>query len=731
MISPVQKSLLSKLVISFSLLSLTTVGVVALNAYYQAKLAIEKSVFERLSATASIQEEEIDNWFTIQRQDVLLSAQLPEISKQAELLFKNPTAKNSNPETQVAYQNLTQYFKNLTKIKPNLQEISLLTNNGLVAFSTNQSLEGKSQPLDNNITYFKAEKTKVKPIFYQSPTTGKFTVTLATPIFNQAKQRIGILAVNLNLDTINYFVEKQTHLGESGKTYLISQLNQKNTLVSATASENNRYSQGLTSIAIDAAIAQQDGQGLYKNHDGKSVLGIYRWIDEQDLALVTEIEQKEAFVPARIIASQIFIISLGSSVLLLLSVYWFSRRITSPILSLTQAAKEIANGNFNYQAYVSSQDEIGALASSFNQMARQLQNYFDNLETKVEQRTAELNKLLNQQQIAKEQLQQRVQQLQEQLKPVNQGDLTIRATVTDDELGLLANSYNSIIENLEKIVAQVKAATQTVAETTNRNENAIAKLATGTSYQKEEISFVLNRIEMMVKSMDTLASRAAKAEIIIKQTNEKVQKGDQAINETVERILALGETTSATKEQVKRLGKASRKISKAVELIRKIALQTNVLAVNASIEAARAGEEGLGFNVVADEVQSLASRSAQTATDIEALVLEIQAETDKVVRAMEESSKEVLAGSQLMKQTRSSLQQLTTTSEEVNQLVEAIALALREQSQTSQTVTKTIQQVAAIVSETSSSATDVSGSFQELLSISQQLQNSVGKFRVN
>lgn len=210
--NPVQKSLLSKLVISFSLLSLTTVGVVAVSAYNQAKQAIEKSVFERLNATASIQDEEVDDWLTIQRQDVFLSAQLPEVSKQAELLLKNPTAKNYNPETRVAYQNLTQYFKNLTKIKPNLQDISLLTNNGIIAFSSNQSLEGKSQPLDNNITYFQTERTNIKPIFYQSPTTKKFTVTLATPILNQAKQRIGVLAVNLNLEAINNILQKHTQL---------------------------------------------------------------------------------------------------------------------------------------------------------------------------------------------------------------------------------------------------------------------------------------------------------------------------------------------------------------------------------------------------------------------------------------------------------------------------------------------------------------------------------------
>jgi methyl-accepting chemotaxis protein PixJ len=729
--SLVQKSLLSKLVISFSLLSLTTVGVVALSAYNQAKQAIEKLVFERLGVAASIQDAEIDNWFKIQRQDVLLSAQLPEIRKQAELLLKNPTTNYSNPEAKAAYQNIAEYLHNLAKIKPNLAEISLITNEGKIAFSTNKSLEGKSQPLDNNVTYFQLERTKVKPVFYQSPLTGKITVTLATPIFNQAKQRIGVLAINLNLEEIEQLINDNTYLGASGEVYLIGKLNQKNAFISSTFSEKAQYSEGVTSFGIDAAIARKDGRGLYLNYNGVPVIGVYRWIDEQNLALLAEKSQKEAFAPARTIASNIILIGLGSSTLLLLSVYLLSRRITLPILSLTEAATELANGNLDYQADISSQDEIGVLARAFNRMAQQLQDSFNNLETKVEQRTAQLNELLSQQQLAKEQLQQRVQQLQEQLQPVNQGDLTIRATVTEDELGLLANSYNLMIENLGKIVAQVKLATQTVADTTNRNEKAIALLSTGASYQREEISAVLSRIETMVKSMELLAKKAAQAEITIKQTNEKVKEGDSAINETVERILALGETTSATKEQVKRLGKASRRISKAVELIRKIALQTNVLAVNASIEAARAGEEGLGFTVVADEVQSLAAQSAQTATDIEGLVLEIQTETDKVVRAMEESSKEVLSSSELMKQTRSSLQQLTTTSEEINQLVEAIATAVREQSQSSQTVTKTIQEVAVIVSETSSSVTDVSGSFQELLSISQQLQESVGKFKVS
>ena len=287
-----------------------------------------------------------------------------------------------------------------------------------------------------------------------------------------------------------------------------------------------------------------------------------------------------------------------------------------------------------------------------------------------------------------------------------------------------------MVESLRKTVTQVKTATQTVAEATNYSENAIQNLSLGANKQTQEIAAILAKIQAMADSMQTVALNAEQAETIIKQASAKVQAGDVAINQTVDKIVALGQTTVETKEQVKRLGKASRKIAKAVELIRKIALQTNVLAVNTSIEAARAGEEGLGFTVVADEVQSLAAQSAQTATEIEKLVLEMQAETSKVVQSMEDSSKQVLAGSKQVEETRVALQQIKAASQQINQLVAAVNNVAMEQSQTSQVVTETIQAVAAIAQDNSISVTNVSDSFKELLTVAQELQTSVGQFKV-
>jgi methyl-accepting chemotaxis protein len=413
---------------------------------------------------------------------------------------------------------------------------------------------------------------------------------------------------------------------------------------------------------------------------------------------------------------------------------WFvADNLTQPIRELTDAAIAVADGKFDRQIEVKRNDELGMLTISFNLMAQHLQE----LLSSFQDRTLELHNLIEQQnqseqeqKQAKEQLQQEIKQLQFQLEPINRGDLTVSATITDNEIGQVASYYNRTIAGLRQVIAQVQAATQTVAKNTNNNEATINNLSTGALQQTEQIAAILDRMQVLTESMKTIAVNAEQAEKSLKQATEQVKVGDLAIEETVRQITSLGQTTSETTKQVKQLGKASHKIAKAISLIRKIALQTNVLAVNASIEAARAGDEGLGFTVVANEVQALATQSAQAATDIEQLVAEIQLETDKVVKSMEASTQEVMTGSQKAIQVRNVLQQVVLASKEIDSLVETLAQMVIQQSLTSESLTKTMEEVAAIATQNSSSAVDVSSSFRELRTVAKQLETSVGKFKV-
>jgi methyl-accepting chemotaxis protein PixJ len=366
--------------------------------------------------------------------------------------------------------------------------------------------------------------------------------------------------------------------------------------------------------------------------------------------------------------------------------------------------------------------EINFLA----QIATQVGLAIDRSNLLDKQRLAEVS-----QRKEKEKLQQRALELLMQVDPLTQGDLTIRASVTEDEIGTIADSYNSTIENLRKIVYQVKEASQKVVTTTSTSEASIASLSQGAVQQSGEIAAALDRIQAMTDSIRAVAMSAEQAEEAVDQAAQTVEEGDAAMNRTVEGIMAIRQTVAETAKKVKRLGESTQKISKVVNLISSFADQTNLLALNASIEAAHAGEQGRGFAVVADEVRNLAKQSAEATAEIEKVVAEIQAETNEVVAAMEEGTEQVVMGTKLVEETRQSLNRIASASQQIGQLVQAIANATEEQTEVSEEVSQTMNDVAAIAGQTSSSATGVSASFQELLAVAQSLQESVGKFKVN
>lgn len=331
---------------------------------------------------------------------------------------------------------------------------------------------------------------------------------------------------------------------------------------------------------------------------------------------------------------------------------------------------------------------------------------------------------------AKEKLQKRALELLKEVYPVSQGDLTVRAQVTEDEVGTIADFYNSTIESLRKLVTQVQTAAQQVAVTTNNNKQYILSLSDEATRQSEELKTALNRFEDMTQSIRAVSANAQEAEAFVQQAAQTVEQGDTAMNRTVEGFTVIRETVSETAQKVKNLGESSQRISQVVNLIGKFAAQTHLLALKASIEAARAGEGGQGFAAIADEVRSLAAQSAEATSDIDKLVSQIQVETDEVVAAMEAGTEQVAAGTELVEETRQSLNQITTVSTQINQLVEAIATAATEQAHTSDDVTKTMVDVAAIAQKTTTSATDVSTSFKELLRVAGELQEDVARFKV-
>jgi methyl-accepting chemotaxis protein PixJ len=334
------------------------------------------------------------------------------------------------------------------------------------------------------------------------------------------------------------------------------------------------------------------------------------------------------------------------------------------------------------------------------------------------------------QRIQKEALQMQLINLLDEVEGAAQGDLTVRANVTAGEIGIVGDFFNAIIENLRKIVTQVKTSTANLNTSLGDNEDSMRSLAEDANRQSEEIARTLGSVEYMTLSIQEVAESARKAADVAKSASVTAEEGGLSMDRTVAGILDLRETVAETSKKVKRLGESSQKISKVVSLINQIALQTNVLAINASIEAARAGEEGRGFAVVAAEVGALASRSAAATREIEQLVENIQSETSEVVDAMETGTSQVVEGTRLVEEAKKSLKQIQEVSRQIDALVGMISDNTITQAQTSQTVTTLMKQIAAIAQRSSGASVQVSDSLRETVQVAQDLQRSVAYFKI-
>ncbi len=350
--------------------------------------------------------------------------------------------------------------------------------------------------------------------------------------------------------------------------------------------------------------------------------------------------------------------------------------------------------------------------------------------TQKEQSRFEAETLSEEQRRQKENLQLQLLGLLSDVEGASQGDLTVRADVTAGDIGTVADFFNSIIESLRQIVTQVKQSAQQVNSALGENEDAIRQLADDAMQQAQETTLTLNSVEQMMNSIQLVAEHAQEAAQIARSASTTAETGGAAMDRTVHNILSLRETIGETAKKVKRLGESSQQISKVVSLINQIALQTNLLAINAGIEAARAGEEGQGFAVVAEEVGELAARSAAATHEIEEIVSTIQRETTQVVEAMEQSTAQVVEGTHLVESAKLSLNQILAVSRQIDDLVQFISSTTVSQVETSTAVAQLMRQVSQVSERTSVSSYQVSQAIRQTVAIAQDLQASVGTFEV-
>ncbi|MEL6779851.1 MAG: GAF domain-containing protein [Cyanobacteria bacterium J06597_16] len=348
----------------------------------------------------------------------------------------------------------------------------------------------------------------------------------------------------------------------------------------------------------------------------------------------------------------------------------------------------------------------------------------------VEEKTLMLTETAEREKASKERLQEQVIALLQAVGPALKGDLTVRAQVTDTEVGTVASTYNTTLQSLQKIVVQVQEAANQVGETSRRSETSAVGVTQQAEQQAKSLTEALALVQTMMNSTEAVAKDAQKVEAAAQQANQIVQSGDSAMNRTVDGIMAIRSTVAETNQRIKRLSESSQKVSKIVSLISHFTTQTQLLALNASIEATRAGQYGRGFAVVADEVRSLARQSAEAATEIEQFVQEIQMGTAEVSTAMETGIQQVAEGTSMVTNARHNLTAIVQATDQISQLIADITQTTHQQADEFKVITQTMGEATEIANQTAANSNDLTQSIQQVLGTAETLQASTGQFKI-
>ena len=311
------------------------------------------------------------------------------------------------------------------------------------------------------------------------------------------------------------------------------------------------------------------------------------------------------------------------------------------------------------------------------------------------------------------------------------GDLTRRLEVNgDNEISHLAKAFNNFAEKVRVMVSTVYDSTTQLASASEEMSLIMVETNRDTKQQQSETSQVVTAMNEMTATVQGVAQHATEAAKAANNADEASKEGKQVVVQTMNAIENLSSEVHSAVNVISQLEKDSENIGAVLDVIKGIAEQTNLLALNAAIEAARAGEQGRGFAVVADEVRTLASKTQQSTQEIEAMIEKLQTGARSAVSVMDESRVKADASVEQASKAAGSLEMITDSVSLIKDMNTQIATAAEEQSSVAEEINRNIVNISDIVDRTASGAEQTSIASEELANLAGQLHSLVNEFKV-
>lgn len=318
-----------------------------------------------------------------------------------------------------------------------------------------------------------------------------------------------------------------------------------------------------------------------------------------------------------------------------------------------------------------------------------------------------------------------------EVQRIASGDLTASARVTRrDELGVLQQGIQSMGNTLRELITGIRDGVTQIASAAEELSAVTEQTSAGVNGQKSETDQVATAMHEMAATVQEVARNAGDASTAASEADKQARMGDKVVNEAIVQIERLASEVNRSSEAMTNLQKESDKIGSVMDVIKSVAEQTNLLALNAAIEAARAGEAGRGFAVVADEVRGLAQRTQKCTEEIEGLVAGLQVGTQQVASMMNDSRKLTDSSVELARKAGGSLENITQMVSNIQSMNLQIAAAAEQQSAVADEINRSIVNVRDVSEQTAAASEETAASSVELARLGNELQSMVSRFRV-
>lgn len=439
----------------------------------------------------------------------------------------------------------------------------------------------------------------------------------------------------------------------------------------------------------------EESIGKLRNHLSRSM-------DSQRQAAVT--------FEAKMVATLLGL-SLGMILLSVLAGLYVSNRITTPLNQIMEGIETVGQGEI-VELSVTSKDEFAEIARIFNATIDRIKAY---LKTD-EQRQATEENVIN---------------FLEVVSEAADGDLTLRAPVTNDVFGSIADAYNLMIESLADLLTDTTINAEEVGEESRQLLEIFQSMKEGADSQLQHVSNATDAAKDTAASATQIANKTALAQQASTKVDEATSLGHERVNHSIEGMQLIRVTVQVINKKMKTLAERLLEIGTISQLISDVATRTTILAMNASIEASRAGEQGRGFLVISDEIKRLADESSEATRQIGGIIKAIQSVANEVTVSLEEETSTVEEQTRVAQDTGEALAAIHQATNESKQVVTEITKLSQEQQKISDGMVVTILKMAEITAGTASLITSSSQISEGLNGVSESLLQSLGQFQLS